>query len=120
MKLYNRGRRTINNNTPQAHPPGKWLGVDEVEGKKLLRLFPRDLTTNEAAEAAEAAAKAEKAKLEAENAMLRAKLAEYEAQLGNLEKVATSPESDLLSQTMQVPSVLQPVVAAAKKARGGK
>lgn len=120
MKLYNRGRRTINAHTKQEHKPGTWLEVDETEGQKLLRLFPRDLTTNAAAEAAEAAAKAEKAKLEAENAELRAKLAKYEAQLGNLEKVATAPETDLLTQTMQVPPVLQPVVAAAKASKKAK
>lgn len=107
MKLYNNGRRTINPNTPQAHAPGRWLEIEETEGRRLLKLFPRDLTTNAAAEAAEAAAKAERAKLAAENAELKAKLAEFEAKLLNLESITTSAKMDT-----PVPQVLQAAVSS--------
>lgn len=114
MKLYNNGRRVINPNTPQAHAPGKWLEVDDAEGKRLLKLFPRDLTTNAAAEAAEAAARAERAKLSAENEELKAKLAKYEAQLASLEQITTAPSSDLSAQPIVTPQALKAAVAAPK------
>lgn len=47
MKLYNRGQRVINPQTPNELRPGKWSKeLSDQEGTKLLKMFPRDLTSN--------------------------------------------------------------------------
>lgn len=47
MKLYNRGQRVINLNTPLECRPGKWSAeLHEDDAAKLLKMFPRDLTSN--------------------------------------------------------------------------
>ncbi len=48
MKLFNRGQRTFNPNTPIAIKPGKWSPeLTEEQGIKLLKMYPRELTSNE-------------------------------------------------------------------------
>lgn len=95
MILYNRGSRTINPNSPIAILPSKWSpDLPDDLGRKLLKMFPRDLTSSEGdvakinTQLAQLAS--EKAKLEVENKALREQVANFEKLLA--ETPAPAPE----------------------------
>lgn len=98
MNLYNKGGRTINPNTNQAIPPGKWKDVPDEEAKKLLRMFPRDLTAVDPG-----APSSEQIAAEKENAELKAKLAAAEAKIANLEKLVAASVPDPVAPTVVEP-----------------
>jgi hypothetical protein len=87
MKIFNRGRRTFNPGTPSAILPGRWTELPDDDAKKMLRMYPRDLTSNDQPSGPTPA----EIQLRKENAELKKRLAKYEAQMDNLEKVATEP-----------------------------
>lgn len=86
MKLFNRGRRTFNPGTSIALLPGRWTDIPDEDAKKLLRMYPRDLTTNEQP----TGPSSEEIRLAKENKELKARLAKYETQMDGLEKIATT------------------------------
>jgi hypothetical protein len=91
MKLFNRGHRTFNPGTPHALIPGRWTELPDEDAKKLLKSYPRDLTTNDQP----TGPSAEEIRLAKENADLKTKLAAYEARMDGLEKIATAPTPPL-------------------------
>ena len=83
MKIYNKGSRVFNPNSPGAIRPGVWTEVEDKEAERLLKLYPRELTTNSAAVTIVNPA------LEAENKRLKAENARLTTQMANMEKLIT-------------------------------
>lgn len=104
MKLFNRGRRTFNPGTPSAILPGRWTELPDDEAKKMLRLYPRDLTSNDQPSGPTPAEVA----LRKENAALKERLAKYETQMANLEKVTVEPVKPV-EFTAPIPEPIDPV-----------
>lgn len=99
MKVFNKGRRTFNNNTEHAVRPGIWTEVPDQMAQDLLRDYPREITTNSAA------VTIVNPQLEAENKALKEKNAALELRLANMEKLISggrgsdAPVNDLVGET---------------------
>lgn len=88
MKVFNKSNRTFNAGTPFVLYPKKWSGdLDDTYVKQMIRMYPRDLTTNDQP----TGPSPREISLAKENEELKKKLAKFEASMTGLEKVATEP-----------------------------
>lgn len=101
MRIYNRGRRVINPNTTHALRPGTWTEIPDEDAKKLLRMFPKDLTSSESSPQEtklveeNQALQAELVKLKEENAALKKEMAEIMALVKMAEEQKPAPDQTM-------------------------
>ena len=87
MKVYNKGTRTFNPGSPIAVKPGVWTEIPDEEAAKLIKMFPRELTSVDSS----VEEKNELTALRQENSTLKAKIAEYEEKLAVLGELTPPP-----------------------------
>lgn len=103
-KLFNRGQRTFNPNTSYVIKPNSWSPeLTEEQAAKLLKMFPRELTSDEGV--------AQKhnlriAELEQELAKTQAENKQLKDQVAGLQKIleADPLSANLLSNTVPTPA----------------
>jgi hypothetical protein len=127
MKLFNRGQRTFNPNTPIAIKPGKWSPeLTEEQGTKLLKMYPRELTSNEGeasrhnAQLIEAEQKVRD--LETENKKLRDQVAGLQKLVSN-DPLSANINPGLVPEAVDIPATPAtpaPAIAPAKAATPAK
>ena len=118
MKLFNKGRRTINPNTPAALLPGRWSpDLTDAEAAKMLKMFPNELTS---AEAPVTGPSAKELELAAENAKLKESLAAMETRLANLETLASPIPSTTTVEAPEPEQMAQDDDAEEPSKRAGK
>lgn len=129
MRVYNKGRRTINPNTSHALRPGTWTEIPDKEAERLLKMFPRDLTAADQS-ASEAKLLTEIDTLKAQVSDLQAKLAHAEHALSVVDLASAAdrtvvsevtPESTKSLEADPVPPVtLEPAKPASKPTKSSK
>lgn len=123
MKLFNRGQRTFNPNTPIAIKPGKWSPeLTDEQGAKLLKMYPRELTSNEGEATRHNVALIEAEdkikKLEEQNKELRDQVAGLQKLISN-DPLTANINPTLKPEVVDTPATPAPKVAA-PAAKAGK
>jgi hypothetical protein len=106
MKVYNKGTRTFNPGSPIAVKPGVWTEIPDEEAAKLIKMFPRELTSVDSS----VEEKNELTALRQENSTLKAKIAEYEEKLAVLGEPTPPPAPTPKKATQAKPAVKVAVV----------